>query len=144
MAFKSDNFVNTIELGRAIMDAGRHQVDHAFAAALDHAFDDHQPRGHDCPSLGFHEPRPQKRVGDPGLVLDGDEDRIPLARPLAAQDDAGGLDSSPVPYGRCFGAAQHAFGSEDITQEGHRVIFQRQPGHLIIGRDMFGGRHGRS
>ena len=32
-----------IELGGAIMNAGGHQVHHAFAAALDNAFDDHQP-----------------------------------------------------------------------------------------------------
>ena len=29
------------ELGRTVVDACGHQVDDAFAAALDHAFDDH-------------------------------------------------------------------------------------------------------
>lgn len=46
-------FGETVEHGGAVDYAGGHQVDHAFGAFLDFAFDQHQARGHDRAALLF-------------------------------------------------------------------------------------------
>ena len=49
---------------------------------------DHRRR-HDDPALRLEHALPEDDVGDAGLVLDGDEGDVALARPLADEDDAG-------------------------------------------------------
>ena len=66
------------------------------ALALDGAVDgDHRRRHHD-PALRLELALPQDDVGDSGLVLDGDEGDVALARPLADQDQAGDQDLRAV------------------------------------------------
>ena len=43
-----------------------------------------------CRAVAFEQPRPDDDVDDAGLVLERDEDRVAVARPLADEDDAGG------------------------------------------------------
>ena len=62
-------------------------MDDILFAALDHAFDDHQPRCHHRAALLFHIARPKEDVDGAAFVLNGDEDRIALAGTLADKDD---------------------------------------------------------
>ena len=47
------------KLVRPVRDRCRHEVHHAFLAALHLAFDHHQPRCHDGAALPFEQARPQ-------------------------------------------------------------------------------------
>src|SRR3546814_21008294 len=74
-----------IEHRRPVDDPRRHQVDHPFLASLHLALGEHQPRRHARAALAFEKARPAPYVDDPALILERDEDRIALARPLADQ-----------------------------------------------------------
>src|SRR3546814_15770156 len=52
--------------------------------------------------------RPEQYVDDPALILERDEDRIALARPLADQQDARGAHVRSVLRRRNLGGAQDA------------------------------------
>ena len=66
--------------------AGDDVDDVAVGIALDDAVHRHQPRAHDDLALRVEHVGPDDEVGDPGLVLDGDEHHaLGAARPLADQ-----------------------------------------------------------
>jgi len=125
----------------AVDDAACHQVDDAFLAALDFPLDPHQPRRHHRTPLLLHVARPEQCVDHAGLVLDRDEHGIALARPLADEDDARARHPPTIGRGIGIGAAQHAFAGETFPQELHRMRFQRQPQHLVIGDHLLRQRH---
>src|SRR3546814_5194424 len=80
--------------------------------------------------------RPEQYVDDPALILERDEDRIALARPLADQHDARGAHDRSVLRRRNLGGAQDALALEIAAQEGHRMALQRQARRLVIGEHM--------
>ena len=90
-------FRQAVELGGAVDDALRHQMDDAFRAPLHPALDQHQPRAHHLAAEALEGARPQHDVGDAGLVLQRDEDRLAVARPLAHQHHAGGAHPARRP-----------------------------------------------
>ena len=57
---------------------------------------DHR-RGEDDPAVRLEDALPGDRIGDAGLVLQGDEGDVALARPLADEDDAGDMDPARRP-----------------------------------------------
>ena len=114
-----------IEHRGAIDDPRGHQVDHALGAALNFAFDQHQPRRHHRRALFFHVARPQQRVDHAGFILDRDEHRIALAGALADQHDPGGAQLATIGRSIDVGTAQHAFGGQGGAQELHRMRLER-------------------
>src|SRR3546814_7002287 len=98
---------------------------------------------HDLAALAFEKARPEQYVDDPALILERDEDRIALARPLADQHDARGAHDRSVLRRRNLGGAQDALALEIAAQEGHRMALQRQARRLVIGKHMLDHRRRR-
>ena len=120
-------------------------VDHvAIGVTLDDAVDRHQPRAHHDLALLPEHVGPDDEVGDPGLVLERDEDdALGASRPLADQHQAGNRQALAI-----ADRFQPVGGDEFrlrimLAQEGHRMRLQRQPDGLVIVHDMLGERHRR-
>ena len=80
-----------------------------FRAALNVAFDQHQPRAHHLLAEALHHLRPHHDVGDAGFVLQRHEDdALGAARTLPHQHHAGAADALPVAgmADRCAGDAR--------------------------------------
>src|SRR5712671_6595303 len=81
----------------------------------------------------FEDGGPDDQIGDPGLVLDGDEDdTVGAARALPDQDDPG--DSEPAIDWQIgeLGGGDQAFAREFPAQKGERVALQSQADAGVI------------
>ncbi|HMR31505.1 MAG TPA: UvrD-helicase domain-containing protein [Geminicoccaceae bacterium] len=96
------------------------------------------------PTLPLEQRRPDDEVGHPGLVLEGDEQHaLGRARHLPHQHQAGDAGGAAVGHEVGLGAAPVALGSQLGTQEGHRVLPQRQPEMAIVLDDLAALGHRR-
>ena len=116
---------------------------HAFGALLHTALHQHQPCGHHGAAQCLELPRPEHAIGDAGLILQRDEERVALAGPLAHQHQAGHLREPAIGARRRLGRRADALALEMGTQQRHRVRLQRQPHGLVVGCDMLAQTHGR-
>ena len=81
---------------RAVLETSGHHMDDLHVA-LHMTLDRQQPGLHDGLAVFRHHLGPDDKIGDAGLVLEGDEaDALGAARPLPDKDQARKLNSLPV------------------------------------------------
>ena len=92
----------------------------------------------------FEDSRPDDQVGDPGLVLEGDEDdAVGAARALPDQDEPGDREAPPDRQGGEVGGGDEAFARQLGAQKGERVALYREARRRVILDDMLAQRHRR-
>ena len=137
-----------VGLGQAAQQVGA--VDQRFGDDVDHqalflhlAAHRHELGAEHDPAKALEHRRPHHQIGDPALVLDGDEDDAARgARPLADQDQAGDLDpAAVVDRGQALGLDHPPI--EPGAQQGERMAAQRQAQIGIILGDLLAERHPR-
>ena len=114
------------------------------SSRLDDAVHRHQPRAHHDLALPVEDVGPDDEVGDPGLVLDGDEHHaLGAARPLADQHQPGDRQPFAVADGVELLGGDELLPRIMFAQEAHRVRFQAEADGLVIVHDMLAERHRR-
>ena len=77
------------------------------------------------------------------LVLQREEDRIALARPLADKHQPGDGDAPPVGHVAEPGVGCDTGAVEVMPEEGHRMRLQRHAQRAVVVDDMLAKRHAR-
>src|SRR5229473_5882647 len=90
----------------------------------------------------FEDRRPDDQIGDPGLVLKGDEDdAVGAARALPNEDEPGDREAPVDRQGGEIGGGGEAFARQFGAQEGERVALYREARRRVILDDMLAERH---
>lgn len=107
---------------------------HDFTLSLDIASDaDHGGAEHRA-AEGLEHLLPNHDIGDAGLVLDGHEhDALRRAWALAHQHEARNVNLASIACGDGLGAGQDTPARKAGTQEGKRMLAQRQPNMGCVG-----------
>src|SRR5437773_357830 len=86
--------------------------------------------------------RPDDQIGDPGLVLERDEDdAVGAAGALPDQDEPGDREAPVDRQGGEIGGGDEAFARQFGAQEGERVALYREPRRRVILNDILAERH---
>ena len=112
--------------------------------ALDAALDEHQPGRHDDAPVALQDLRPDDRIGDAGLILQGHEHHpLGAAWSLAHQHHTGQTRRRAISKAFQLGAAQRASAKTGGAQERHWMRLERQFERLIVVHHMLRQRHFR-
>ena len=107
------------------------------------AADANEFRAHDDRPEALEHPRPDNDVGDALLVLQRQEDRIALARPLPHQNQPGHRNAPAIRHRGQTRIRRDADAIEPLAQEGHRMRLQRKAERAVVVDDMLAERHAR-
>ena len=111
---------------RAVVQTPGHHMDDLHVA-LHMPLDCQQPGLHDGLAVVRHHLGPDDKIGDAGLVFEGDEaDALGAARPLPDQDQARKLDLLPVAAAPEIGGRDIALFAQALAQKGQGVRLQRK------------------
>ena len=110
--------------------------------ALDAAMHHDEPRAHHHFAHPLQHLRPDHRIGDAGLVLDGHEHHAcGRAWALAHQHHAGDAHARAVARALQIGARENAFARDARAEEAHGMGFERKPQGAVVVHHMLRERH---